>query len=516
MSVPTRSSGIDAPSVLNRVAAGGASAAHHVTVYQSGGPVRLSLAELDRRAGEVARYFLRRGIGPGDRVGIMARNRLEWLLADLACVKIKAVSAGFEPGKFGAPADLADRYGLKLVLTDRPDPDPRVLPIAELRHADAEPDIPLPPVTYRPDDVVTIKFTSGSTGEPKGLGATAGSVDDSINAVQSEFDHGPDDSLFVFLPLSLLQQRYWIYSALAFGHDIVVAGYELAFHALKREQPTVIMGVPGFFESLRREIGRRPVDGVGEPDTPVDLPRRARQVLGARIRYLWTGSAPAGPSLLEFYDACDVPIYEGYGLNETCITTKNTPAAHRVGSVGRPLPGKRVRIDTDGVVVVSSEHPVNTRYLYSEPGASDAVFLPDGSVRTGDLGRIDADGFLYILGRADDVVVLRNGRNVLVRPVEERLRDSAAIDDCVVVGFGQDYLVAVICPSATGTAAEIEAHIRETNRRGGADERIGGHVRAAEPFGIDNGLLTSQYKPRRREITARYHDAIHRIYEGAR
>jgi long-chain acyl-CoA synthetase len=497
--------GVDAPSVLNRIAAGGASVAHHVTVYQSGGPVRLSLAELDRRAADVARYFLRRGIGPGDRVGIMARNRLEWLLADLACLKIKAVSAGFEPGKFGAPGDLAEQYDLKLVLTDRPDADPRVLPITEL--AGTESDVPLPPVTYRPDDIVTIKFTSGSTGRPKGLGATAGSIDDSINAVQSEFDHGPDDSLFVFLPLSLLQQRYWIYSALAFGHDIVVAGYELAFHALKREQPTVIMGVPGFFESLRKEIESRP---------GVDLPDRARQVLGDRIRYLWTGSAPAGPSLLRFYGDCDVPIYEGYGLNETCITTKNTPAAHRVGSVGRPLPGKRVRIDTDGVVVVSSEHPVNTRYLYSEPGASDAVFLPDGSVRTGDLGHLDADGFLYILGRADDVVVLRNGRNVLVRGVEERLRDSAAIDDCVVVGFGQDYLVAVVCPSATGTTEAIEAHIRATNRRGGADERIGAHIRANEPFSIENGLLTSQYKPRRRDIAARYHEAIHRIYEGAR
>lgn len=137
-------------------------------------------------------------------------------------------------------------------------------------------------------------------------------------------------------------------------------------------------------------------------------------------------------------------------------------------------------------------------------------------MRTGDLGHIDDDGFLYILGRADDVVVLRNGRNVLVRPVEERLRSSAAIDDCIVVGFGQDHLVAIVCAARVDANAEIEAHIRDVNGQGSADERIGGYVLADEPFSIDNGLLTSQYKPRRREILVRYQDAVDRIYGGAR
>ncbi len=497
-----------APSVLAAVAAGRPPAGHRATFYQPGGTVSLSLEELERRARQLGWHLRRLGVRAGDRIGIVARNRLEWVLLDLACIKLGAVSAGFEPGKFDAPGALADRYDLRLVFTDRPAPgDPRVVAFDALLPAlaDAPADPELPPVAYRPDDVVSIKFTSGSTGEPKGLGARAGSIDGSLAAVQTLFAHGPGDTLFVFLPLSLLQQRYWIYSALAYGHDVVVATYELAFHALKREQPTVVMGVPGFFEALRKQL-----DG---PDGEGDPAERARAALGGRIRYLWTGSAPASPDVLRFFERCGMPIFEGYGLNETCIATKNAPGAHRRGSVGRPLPGKRVHLDAEGVVIVSSDQPVNTRYLFSEPGASEAVFLPDGSVRTGDLGRIDEDGFLYILGRADDVAVLRNGRNVVVRPIEERLKRCPEVEDCIVIGFGRDHLAAVVCArGGEADRAAIEAHVREYNAAAGGDERIGGFVLADEPFSIANGLLTSQYKPRRRAILARYQDPIDRLY----
>jgi long-chain acyl-CoA synthetase len=166
---------------------------------------------------------------------------------------------------------------------------------------------------------------------------------------------------------------------------------------------------------------------------------------------------------------------------------------------------------------VSSDHPVNTRYLFSEPGASEAVFRPDGSVRTGDLARIDEDGFLYILGRSDDVAVLRNGRNVFVRPVEERLKLCPEIEDCIVVGFGRDHLVAIVCPAhGEASRASIESHIRDCNGAAGADERIGGFLLADEPFSIANGLLTSQYKPRRRDILARYQDQVDRTYGETR
>ncbi|MGB8843145.1 MAG: AMP-binding protein [Aliidongia sp.] len=494
--------------IIDRVANGRPTAAKSITIYQPGGRLVLSLGEFDRLARKTALHLQRLGISAGDRIGIVARNRLEWVLLDLAALKLKAVTAGFEAGKFAATVDLAERYGLRLIFTDGAHDAPMIRPLDRLL-AELEdlPDDPtLAPVFHAPDEVTTIKFTSGSTGEPKGLAATAGSIDSSISASQTLFHHAPEDMLFIFLPLSLLQQRYWIYSALVYGHDVVLTGYEFAFHALKREAPTVVMGVPAFFEALRKGIAAR-----AKSDDPAGLRQAAIEMLGPRIRYLWTGSAPASAEMLGFFEDCGMPIFEGYGMNETCIVTKNGPGAHRRGSVGKPIDGKYVSIDSEGIIVVHSDFPVNTRYLFCAPGESERIFQQDGSVRTGDLGRFDEDGYLYILGRADDVVVLNNGRNVLVRPIEEKLKACNAIIDCVVIGFGQHSLSAIVCPSRDAAARDtITRHLADHNEKSRPDERIGTFLLADEPFSIENGLLTSQYKPKRKAILARYADEITR------
>lgn len=432
---------------------------------------------------------------------------------DLAALRLKAETAGLEPGKFDPTGALMRRYGLKLLFTDRPVDAPGTVPMAEVTEMAEREDLdgpPLPPVAWGPKDVTTIKFTSGSTGEPKGLGATAGSIDSSLKAVQEIFEHGPGDDLFLFLPLSLLQQRYWIYSALLHGHDVTVSTYEAAFAALRRVRPTVVMGVPAFYETARRQIEARLRRTEGQ-----SLEQTAQAVFGDRIRYLWTGSAPASPAVLRFFHDAGLPIYEGYGLNETCVVTKNHPKAHREGSVGQVLRGKEVLIGEDGVVRVRSEHPVNVRYAYAQPGDSERVFEPDGTVRTGDLGYVDEDGFLFIRGRADDVIVLDNGKKIVVRPIEEYMKADPAIAECVLFCPGQTELVAVVSPASVPADREaIAARLALTNASLAADERIGRVVVADQPFGIDNALLTSQYKPRRQRILAAHHAAVHDPEEG--
>jgi len=422
------------------------------------------------------------------------------------------VTAGFEPGKFPADPALLDRYELTLLFTDRPEAaqlfaaEPRLRPIEEVTALAGDLDAAVTePVSYPPEAVTTLKFTSGSTGEPKGLAASVGSIDSSLRAVQEMFTHGPGDDIFVFLPLSLLQQRYWIYSALAYGHDVTVSTYEAAFVMMRRVRPTVVMGVPGFFETARRHIESQ----SGRP-----VPEAARRLFGDRIRYLWTGSAPASAAMLRFFTDNGLPIFEGYGLNETCIVSKNHPGASRAGSVGKVLPGKRVLIDADGVVSVASDHPVNVRYEYAAPGESERVFGTDGVVRTGDLGYLDEDGYLFIRGRADDVIVLDNGKKVIVRPIEEQFRTSPAIAQCVVYCPTQTHLVAVVSPAGEPDVAAVTAHLARTNEVLAPDERIRRVVVVGEPFSIDNGLLTSQYKPRRAEIFNRYQAEIMASGEG--
>jgi long-chain acyl-CoA synthetase len=492
-------------SVLSAILAGPPPSGHRITFLRLDGSRTLDLTELHAAAGRVASGLAAAGIGPGDRIGILAANGLEWVLLDLAALRLGAVTAGFEPGKFTPAPGLLERYSLQVLFTDRGAAGPGIRPLSDVTDLAGQDGAPVPPVTWAPGDMTTIKFTSGSTGQPKGLGASAASIDASISAVQQMFEHGAGDNLLVFLPLSLLQQRYWIYSALRYGHDVTVSTYEAAFAALRQVRPTVVMGVPAFYETAMKQI-ERAARACG-------LRAAAQQTFGGQIRYLWTGSAPARPSMLAFYADAGLPIYEGYGLNETCIVAKNHPRAHRAGSVGQVLPGKKVLIDPAGVISIWSEHPVGRRYEYAAPGESERVFGPDGVVRTGDLGYLDEDGFLFIRGRADDVIVLDNGRKVIVRPLEEYLRASPAIEECVVLCPTQTHLAVVVSPaSEPADAGAITARLAEANAAFGPDEQIRDLVIARDRFSVANGLLTSQFKPRRPRILAAYLDELERVH----
>ena len=511
--------------VINRIVGRPPAAGHRVSFARLTGGSSMDLVELYETAGRLAARLAALGLGPGDRIGILAANCLEWVLLDLAALRLKAVTAGYEPGKFEPGDALVARYGLKLLFTDRPATGASDGPHAAAIHSITEVATlsdregfddggrGIPVAVYGPEDITTIKFTSGSTGEPKGLGATVGSTDSTISAVQELFEHGRDDDLFIFLPLSLLQQRYWIYSALCYGHSVTVSTYEAAFVALGRARPTIVMGVPAFFESAMKHIESRArrasADGADGDQTDA-LRGAARDLFGNRIRYLWTGSAPARPAMLRCFSDAGMPIYEGYGLNETCIVAKNHPGAHREGSVGQVLPRKKVLFDQDGVISVHSEYPVsNGGYAYAAPGESERVFGADGVVRTGDVGYLDEDGFLFIRGRADDVIVLDNGRKVIVRPIEERMRSSPAVAECVVYCPDQTRLVAVVSPAVEpADEAAIAAHLAWANAEAARDEQISLLIIARPAFGIGNGLLTSQYKPRRKQIFEAYRAEI--------
>jgi len=502
--------------VINRISTRANADTAHRIHFSRGGPIEsMPLAELDRCAAAVARHLRDLGVGPRDRIGVMAKNCIEWVILDLATLKLGAVVAGFETGRFDART-MGELYGLKLLFVDDGSENaPNTIALAAVADWAREPlrpqdTAPLHP-GYAPDDICAIKFTSGSTGQPKGLEATVGSVDDSLSSVTKLFGHGDGDNILVFLRLALLQQRYWIYSALAYGHDVTVTTMDEVLPAAQAVGPTVIMGVPGFFDGVKAQI-----ENAAGYD-PQDIAARHEIIqrrLGGRIRYLWTGSAPASRALLDFYNGCGVALFEGYGLNETCIVAKNCPSAFRIGSVGKLLPNKTVEFDADGILIVGGDHPVNTHYSWCAPGDNEKMFLPDGRVRTHDLGYFDDDGYLYILGRADDIITLSSGRNVLVRPLEERLREHPDVHECVLYGTGRPFLTAIVSP-ATPAVNEtgLKRHLDEMNRTALPEQQIRGLVVATEPFSIENELLTSQFKPKRREIHRRYAQQIDSRYQ---
>jgi long-chain acyl-CoA synthetase len=497
---------------INRVALTTSSdTAHRIHFVRDGVLSSMTLAELDRRAVSVASRLRDRGVSRGDRVGVMSRNRIEWVLLDLAILKLRGVVTGLDAGRFDAPTAL-QRYGLHHLFGDDVAGDQeRILRIDVVNEWTEDPPLPVPAHDgYRPEDICAIRFTSGSTGAPKGLEVTTGSIDDSLTSVQEMFGHGPGDNILILHRLAVLQQRYWIYSALVNAHDVTVAPHEDALPIARQTHPTVVMGVPVFYDETKRVVESSAAGDLSDPDVRREAIQAA---FGGAVRYLWTGSAPASRALLDFYNGCGVPLYQGYGLVETCIVSKNHPGAHRIGSVGKVLPNKTVRFDSDGIVIVGGRHPVNTHYSWCAPGDSERMFLPSGEVRTRDLGYLDEDGYLYIRGRVDEIIVLGNGRNVLVPPLEERIKAHPAVRECILVGMGEPFLTALVSPvNSPADAESIRTFLDEMNTTLPADQRIHGLVVSEEPFTIDNGMLSVQFKPLRKEIERRLAPQIAAVY----
>lgn len=467
--------------------------------YRPGGVERIRHADLMQQVEHLAAALSAKGVRAGDRIGVCAANGPEWVLLDLAALRLGAITAGFNPGDFRADAELARRYGLSCLFADNGGEG--TLPIAGVRDMAVAGGARAPARPVRsPRDTLALKFTSGSTGAAKALAARYGSAGMSIAATQEMFAHGREDRLFVFLTLSLLQQRYWVYSAILFGCDLVVSTPALALHALRDSAPTVLMGVPAFYETLCQMIKAEGGDRAA-----------AEAVTGGRIRYMWTGSAPIRGEVLWFLEEdCSLPIYEGYGLNETCIATKNHPRAHRRGSAGRAVRGKEILIGADGIVRVRSLFPVNCRYESAPEGASEQVFEGEDIVVTGDLGHLDEDGYLWIQGRADDVVVLENAKNVSVRPIEEALRGLPGVAQIILCGNGKPHLRAIVEIAAGHAPQTVLAAVRNAPTAA-ASHHIQHAIAAVVPLSEANGMLTSQGKPRRAAIIEAHRDLLENL-----
>lgn len=513
---------------LNEVVARIPRARGSVLVLEGGSWVRRAFADVWHDV-RVAIAFLRRiGLSARARVGVAAPNCYAWLVLDLACVAEEIVVVPFDAAAaedFGAI--LADFELGALFVSGRGENcgSQRVFPLKGLL-AGA---VPAEAKSYRfsADDVFALRFTSGSTKTARAIEARAGSVNDSIVAVQGMFRHGPGDTILIFLPMSLLQQRYWIYSAILYDFDIVLTTAPFALNALIDRRPTVVMAVPEFYEGLKRRFREHVAESAltstryylhlaiaralfWRDKKPGFAPFQA--MLGGRIRYLWTGSAGSNVDTIRFYRDMGVDLFQGYGMNETCIVSKNYPGNHRIGSAGKLLPNKEVQFGADGELFVRGRFPVNVGYYRRPREDNDEVFLSDGFVRTGDLARIDRDGFLFITGRKKDLIVLSSGKKVNPVRIEERFRSVAEIVNCIVLGTDRPYLVAVIEPMRGVDAGVIRTVVDAVNKTLLPEERVFKFCLTEEPFSVENGLLTSQFKPRRNRIAERYRPALDRLY----
>jgi len=415
------------------------------------------------------------GIAAGDRVGLLGENRVEWLIADLGILSAGAVNVPphapltarqvhYQLADAGCrwlfvssvdqlekirqvAQELPELRGV--VIFDAPrDASSRISPQqlwtwrAFLQHGRAaqakwQAELQRREAALNRDDLATVMYTSGTTGNPKGVMLTHGNLLSNVEAVVSSESHLPDEVRLSWLPYSHIYARTMDhYLSLATGTLLCLAeSAETLLTNLNEVQPTHMNAVPRFYEKVLT------AETTADAE---DVQRRLRRVFGARIRWLCSGGAPLPPVVAEAYRAAGVLVLQGYGLTESSpVISFNRTTRHKIDSVGLPLPGVEVRIADDGEVLTRGPHVMKG---YWNNTAATAAALQDGWLFTGDLGRLDDDGFLYITGRKKELLVLSNGKKVVPNYIEGLLLADPLIDQAVVCGEGRNYLSALIVP----------------------------------------------------------------------
>ena len=351
-----------------------------------------------------------------------------------------------------------------------------------------------------PSDIATIIYTSGTTGPPKGVVLTHDNIMSNVVAINGVLKVGAGDVALSFLPLSHTFERTAMYLYLFAGASVVFAeSLQTVARDLARVAPTMMTGAPRVFEKFHRAVldsvatapplkrrlfawavgvgrsisqarldGRTPswLATIQAPLADALVLRKVRARTGGRIRAMVSGSAPLARTTAEFFYAVGLPIIEGYGLTESApVITVNPLAAPRLGTVGRVIPGVEIRIAGDGEILARG--PNIMRGYHNRP-ADTAAALVDGWLHTGDIGRIDPDGYLSITDRKKDLIVTSGGKNIAPQPIQMRLKSSPLVSDAIVIGDRRKFPAALIVPDFVA----IEATLREHGAPSGTREQL--------------------------------------------
>ncbi|MEU5957332.1 long-chain fatty acid--CoA ligase [Streptomyces sp. NPDC047525] len=549
--------------------------------FKTGGGAweEVSYDQLRTHVRDFGAELLALGVRPDDRVAILAETRPEWTYAHFAVFAAGAVvvpvypTAGDEEVEWvigdsaasvvicenAAQAAKIERLRPRLpgvrhvtLMTDREPPAEQAPPDALLDRAR----------TRAPADLATIIYTSGTTGLPKGCLLTHANLGAVQSATLPLIDGGPGDSTYLYLPLAHLLAQLIEFTTLIEGGELCFYGgrIENVVAELAEARPTHLPSVPRLFEKVHsvvlslaesqdggRErfeeavrIGVLAADGVLPPDlqdayeaADKALYGLVRQALGGRVRWALTGGAPIAPHVVDFLRACGIAVYEGYGMTESAgVISLNHPGAVRYGTVGRPVEGCEVRIADDGEVLARGAM-VFPGYHANSAATRDALD-DEGWLHTGDLGAVDADGYLSITGRKKDLIITSGGKNLTPSLSEFAIQRSRFVSRAVMVGDKRPYPVALITLDAeeiSGWATRegvelteppsrdprVRALVQEVVDAANAEVSRPARIREFavldEDFTVEGGLLTPSLKVRRRAVAERYAGVVAGLYE---
>jgi long-chain acyl-CoA synthetase len=554
--------------------------------------VAVATRELVARVRAIARALDRAGIGAGDRVALMAESGPHWPAIDFAVQALGAVLVPIYPTLLpDGAAYIARDSGSRLVFVQG---TARLEGLAAVR--DEMPsveilvaiDVDSPPAgvdtldrfaeqgadadpawleercrEVEPEDLATLIYTSGTTGDPKGVMLTHANLVSNLVVSAEILGVERDAVALSFLPLSHSFERTVDYTYFYEGVTIAYAeSVQTVSQNLQEVRPQVFVAVPRVYEKVMARVVEGGTSAGGLRSRLFEwalrvgreaLPRRlaaepvgwrvrladrlvfskVRARLGGAFEFALSGGAPLPRDVAEFFWAAGLPIYEGYGLTETSpVISVNVPGAVKLGTVGRPIPGVEVRIASDGEIL--SRGPNTMRGYFGKPEATAEVIDSDRWFHTGDIGHLDADGFLVITDRKKELIVSAYGKNIAPAPIENALKASRWISQAVVVGDRKPCLAALLVPdfevarkwaSARGLDPDPRALVASPELRGEIQKEVDAvnaelarfeQVRHWEllpaELTLEGGELTPTLKVKRRVVATKYADLLERLF----
>lgn len=530
----------------------------------------LTWREVSQRVSCLASMLTQFGVQLGDRVALLSENRLEWVLADLAIQSLGCINVPIHAPLTGEQISwqIVDS-GAKVVLLSGPAQSSKLTalkaahPELTFIEFDTDPSQPrapgvfallldgiesflnrlkehgksLPPAAdpgLDPTSVATILYTSGTTGEPKGVMLTQRNlISNAVSTVEMfrANDDPPrtdysDKVRLNFLPLSHIFARTCdLYIWLVEGSQLAIAeSRETVIADAAAVKPTFMNGVPYFYDRVRRGLEDKGV---------LHQPGILRQVLGGRIEQCCSGGAALPEHLFDYFQTQGVPLLQGYGLSESSpVISISTPKTVRRGSAGKPIPGVDVKIAEDGEILTRGPHVMAGYYKNDK---ATAEILKDRWLYTGDYGRIDEDGFLYITGRKKEIIVTSGGKNVAPVYLESLLTQDPLILQALVIGDDRNYLTALLVPNMDALVKELfihgahlpsseplhlqpkvcELYQKRVNERlacVSSFEQVRKCTLLPGPFTIEKGEMTAKLSLRRKVIEANFAAEIEAMY----